>query len=83
MSATPSSGLCTLCLTPPIRGARGGTLRRGPDEGSHRHEHIFLDFSEISVNVATVRLILSGEHAGAIIYEIRVREPCSPGVLHQ
>ena len=44
VSATPSSGLCTLCPTPPIRGTRGGTLRRGPDEGSHRHEHIFFNF---------------------------------------
>ena len=24
-------GTCTHCPTPPIRGARGGTLRRGPD----------------------------------------------------
>ena len=79
MSATPSSGLYTLCPTPPIRGARGGTLRRGPDEGSH----IFLDFSEISVNVTTMRLILSGEHSGAIIYEIREREPCSAGVMNR
>ena len=31
---TQQSGLCTLCPTPPIRGARGETLRRGPDEGS-------------------------------------------------
>ena len=42
---------------------------------------IFLDFPEISVNVATVRLILSGEHAGAIIYDIQAREPCSAGVM--
>ena len=40
-------------------------------------------FSEISVNVTTLWLILSGEHAGSIIYEIRAREPCSPGVMNR
>ena len=39
VSATLSSSLCTLCPTPPIRGARGTTLRGGPDGGSHRQEH--------------------------------------------
>ena len=36
-----SSGLYTLCPTPLIRGARGTTLRGGPDGGSRRQEHFF------------------------------------------
>ena len=63
VSATLSSGLCTLCPTPPIRGARGETLRRGPDGSSLWCLKTTMMFFEISVEVAIRRLILSGEHA--------------------
>ena len=54
-----SSGLCTLCPKPPIRGARGETLRRGPDGSSLWCLKNTMMFFEISVEVALRRLILS------------------------
>ena len=83
VSATLSSGLCTLCPTPPIRGARGETLRRGPDGSSLWCLKTTTMFFEISKALVMYWLISSGEHAGAIIFENGARETVAPGVMHR
>ena len=49
------------------RDTRGGTLRRGPDEGSHRHEHTFFQIFKIRVFLCVYGEFAGGEQPPARI----------------